>query len=494
MCAIYDNGSLYCWGHESSGQLGNGSGGFGQTIGTPSWVDLGAGSTPVAVSAGGSHTCAIVDNGSLYCWGANSYGTLGIGSTQPAYSPTWVDLGVGRTALAISAGSSHTCAILDDSSLTCFGNDYNGALGNGPGQSDSSVPIIVDGGFTWDNSTGSNSGSSSSTNTLTPSVEGADLTVGQAMTNITFQYDSSAVSGSGSGSNSGTYNGNGTAWMVKNIAGGGLSSFPDRMAAVGNTLFFEASDYQNGSELWKSNGTSSGTVMVKNINSGSGNQASSYPNYLTEMGNTLYFSAMDANNGYQLWKSDGTASGTVMVTAINSGGTANPGIHTLGFVVMNNNLYFSAEDGTNGPELWKSDGTASGTMMVKDINPGSGGSLSYTPAVKPVVMNNELYFQADDGTNGYELWKSDGTASGTVMVKDINNGSGDSNPSGLIAVGNTVYFAASDGTNGYELWKSDGTASGTVMVKDINSGSGNGGGAAGAAIGSTLYFLSLIHI
>ena len=229
--------------------------------------------------------------------------------------------------------------------------------------------------------------------------------------------------------------------------------------------------------------------MVKNINSGSGSQASSNPNYLTEMGNTLYFSAMDTtNNGHQLWKSDGTASGTVMVTAINSGGTANPGIHTDGLVVMNNNLYFSANDGTNGVELWKSDGTASGTVMVKDINPGSGESFSYTPAVKPVVMNNELYFQAKDGTNGFELWKSDGTASGTVMVKDIQSGSNSGSPSSLTVVGNTLYFRADDGTNGAELWKSDGTASGTVMVKDIHSGGSGGSLNYLTAVGNTLYF------
>ena len=173
-----------------------------QTIGIPSWVDLGAGNTPVAVSAGGFHTCAIVDNGSLYCWGSNANGRLGTGdpTTQSAYSPAWVDLGVGRTALAISAGSDHTCAILDDSSLTCFGSDYNGALGNGPGQGDSSVPAIVLGGFTWSNSTGSNSGSSAFD--LTASSEGADLMVGDLMDEITFQYDSSAASGSGSGSSS----------------------------------------------------------------------------------------------------------------------------------------------------------------------------------------------------------------------------------------------------------------------------------------------------
>ena len=325
---------------------------------------------------------------------------------------------------------------------------------------------------------------------LTPSVEGADLIIGEAMEDITFQYDSSAASGSGSGSNSGTYNGNGTAWMVENIANAATSSFPDRLTAVGNTLFFKATNGQNGFELWKSNGTSSGTVMVKDINSGSLGQATSNPNHLTEMGGTLYFSAMDtSNNGHQLWKSDGTASGTVMVTAINSGGTANPGIHTDGFVVMNNNLYFSADDGPNGVELWKSDGTASGTVMVKDITSGSAGSFSYTPAVKPVVMNNELYFNANDGNNGYELWKSDGTASGTVMVKDINIGGSDSFPQHLTVVGNTLYFDANDGTNGNELWKSDGTASGTVMVKDIAPiGTSASSPQYLTGIGNTLYF------
>ena len=89
------------------------------------------------------------------------------------------------------------------------------------------------------------------------------------------------------------------------------------------------------------------------------------------------------------------------------------------------------------------------------------------------AVGNTLYFRANDGTNGQELWKSDGTANGTMMVKDINNGSGGSDPSHLTAVGNTLYFRANDGTNGYELWKSDGTANGTMMVKDINNGSGS---------------------
>ena len=103
--------------------------------------------------------------------------------------------------------------------------------------------------------------------------------------------------------------------------------------------------------------------------------------------------------------------------------------------------------------------------MVKDITSGSGSSYPYYLT----AVGNTLYFTADDGTNGSELWKSDGTASGTVMVKDIYSGSSSSSPSSLTAVGNTLYFRANDGTNGYELWKSDGTASGTVMVKDITA-------------------------
>ena len=87
--------------------------------------------------------------------------------------------------------------------------------------------------------------------------------------------------------------------------------------------------------------------------------------------------------------------------------------------------------------------------MVKDIYSGSSSSSLSSPT----AIGNTLYFRANDGTNGAELWKSDVTPAGTVMVKDINSGSGTSNPYSLTAVGNTLYFRASDGTNGGELWK-----------------------------------------
>ena len=110
-----------------------------------------------------------------------------------------------------------------------------------------------------------------------------------------------------------------------------------------------------------------------------------------------------------------------------------------------------ANDGTHGFELWKSDGTAAGTVMVKDINPGSGDFCSWR-AGGFTNVNGTLYFGADDGTHGIELWKSDGTAAGTVMVKDINPGSGDSKLNYLTNVNGKLYFRADDGTHGIELW------------------------------------------
>src|SRR5205807_403080 len=88
-----------------------------------------------------------------------------------------------------------------------------------------------------------------------------------------------------------------------------------------------------------------------------------------------------------------------------------------------------------------------GTVMVKDINPGSLGSFPYHLA----NVNGTLFFAADDGTHGTELWKSDGTAAGTVLVQDINP-NGSSSPSYLINVNGTLFFTANDGLPGAEPW------------------------------------------
>jgi len=297
-----------------------------------------------------------------------------------------------------------------------------------------------------------------------------------------------------------------TVMMAPAVCGGfsgtgvtNLGSF----TTVGNTMFFSANEGTNGAELWKSDGTSAGTVMVKDIYPGAScndfgvtGPCSSRPLNMTNVGGTLYFSASDGTNGFELWKSDGTSSGTVMVKDINPG-SSNSNITY--FTPNGNTLFFRATNGTNGEELWKSDGTSSGTVMVKDINPGaSNGVGDYLPVGESMsVLGSTLYFLGNDGTNGAELWKSDGTSSGTVMVKDINPGAG-SYPGRMTAVGDTLYFGADDGTNGDELWKSNGTLVGTTMVKNISPGTAcTEGGLIGpcssyvnslTALGSSIFF------
>jgi ELWxxDGT repeat protein len=272
--------------------------------------------------------------------------------------------------------------------------------------------------------------------------------------------------------------------LVKDIFPGALSggnSDPIHLTNVNGTLFFNANDGESGHELWKSDGTAAGTVLVKDIFPGSD---SSYPEELTAVGSTLFFIARDGATGSELWKSDGTAAGTVMVKDILSGDI---GSAPSELTNVNGTLFFSANDGVNGVELWKSDGTAAGTVMVKDIRLGLGSGSNPTDLTN---VNGTLFFTATDGVNGYELWKSDGSADGTVRVKDIKEGVGDSSPRSLTNVNGKLYFAAEDGVHGLELWMSDGTTDGTVLVEDIAPGIDGSSPQSLTNVNGTLYFTS----
>jgi hypothetical protein len=137
-CAILDNGRVLCWGFGGQGQLGYGNTdnlGDTEIPGLTAPVNLGAARTARAISAGADHTCAILDNGSVRCWGDGTDGELGYGNTSnvgDAQSPASVgpvDLGPGRTAVAISAGGAHTCALLDNTGVRCWGYGAYGQLG-----------------------------------------------------------------------------------------------------------------------------------------------------------------------------------------------------------------------------------------------------------------------------------------------------------------------------------------------------------------------------
>lgn len=248
--------------------------------------------------------------------------------------------------------------------------------------------------------------------------------------------------------------------MVRDILLGKNSSNPRSLTVVDNLLFFTANDGDHGVALWKSDGTESGTIMVKDIssNDSSGNNAPF--NFLSFAGK-LYFSATDGTNGNGLWTSDGTEDGTIMIKNINS----------YDLFSFNNAIFFASNDGIHGTELWTTDGTEQGTKMVKDINVNSSGLNSGNQFL---IAKDVFYFYADDGVNGFELWKSDGTESGTSLVKDIRNGYYSSS---AVLNGKTlndiIIFEASDGINGTEIWTSDGTEAGTVMIKNINGSFGS---------------------
>lgn len=254
--------------------------------------------------------------------------------------------------------------------------------------------------------------------------------------------------------------------MLTDINTTATGAGPTHLTAVGSTLFFTQSTPGFGEELWKTDGTGPGTVLVKDIRAG---ETSSSPDGLTDVNGTLYFRADNGADGVELWKSDGSLAGTVMIKDINAGAGSS---WADGMTAVGSAVFFAADDGVNGYELWKSDGSAEGTAMVSDINPGAGSSGVWNL----IVRGDRVYFTADDGGGaGNELWVSDGTVAGTDLVEDIYPGSSSSSISRISVVdlgggdGPTLFFEATDDTSGTGLWRSDGTAAGTGLVSVTGS-------------------------
>ena len=255
--------------------------------------------------------------------------------------------------------------------------------------------------------------------------------------------------------------------LVADISPGVAGSSPFDLTNVNGTVYFKAHTPSEGYELWKSDGTSSGTVIVGPIRPG---VYSSVPRELTNINGTLFFSALSPGvgvsaTGYELWKSDGTSSGTVLVRDIYPGTQSSS---PYGLVNVSGTAFFRARGASGDRELWKSDGTSAGTVRVFGrVGPSSDYGIS---PERLTNINGTLFFVGSDRFGGTysELWKSDGTSGGTVLVRDINSGAGSSDIVQLTNVNNIAYFSANDGVNGTALWKSDGTSLGTVMVSDFN--------------------------
>ena len=239
---------------------------------------------------------------------------------------------------------------------------------------------------------------------------------------------------------------------------------------------------------------------------------------LTVIDGSLYFTGLGVPSpAPQVFKTDGTAAGTVALTSFSFSGTVESNLTSVA-----GRLFFRVAPGTGHDELWSSDGTAAGTAAVTPPAPFTSGSLSHLTAV-----GTTLYFAAGDATHGTELWKSDGTSGGTVLVKDISSGPGSTQFGAFAAAGGFLYFVANgalwksdgsaagtvsispaqlsgvsgltvdfgqlffsgtDSTAGTELWKTNGTLAGTVRVKDIKPGTASSNPASLVVAGGELFF------
>ncbi|WP_221392095.1 DNRLRE domain-containing protein [Dyadobacter sp. NIV53] len=304
--------------------------------------------------------------------------------------------------------------------------------------------------------------------------------------------------------------------------------------AAGGTIYFSALATTRNTVLWKSDGTPEGTVVVKDASPDSNQPVS--PQLLTSFQDTLFFFAINDAREYELWKSDGTAGGTVEISDIN---LENYQSDYWTMFVAGNQLVFEGSDGIR--KLWKSDGTRQGTHALTDFPilfptlvgqdvffagyPESGYQLfktslttEQTQPITAVTTQNSIprhftelngtgYFSAVIPQAGEGLWKTDGTAAGTVLVREISGGldllmhtnrlvffksrwqlwASDGTDNGTVlvkdfdipdkyyhsiggftSIGNTLYFGITSNT-GTELWKSDGTPKGTVLVKTLEN-------------------------
>lgn len=298
-----------------------------------------------------------------------------------------------------------------------------------------------------------------------------------------------------------------------------------RTAQVGGSVFFVADDGVSGMELWRTDGTEAGTARVADIRPGSGSGVAQAANLVEGSPGKLFFTANDGVHGKELWQSDGTAGGTSLFRDFFPG----PAASNAYPVAVDDQLFVVADDGLTGVEPWTTDGTAQGSEQVVDVNATSAGSAAqaFTPVgdamfyfandgasglepwitdesgsrrvadvfpgpqssyalasdIRTVAFQGQFYFTADDGLHGQELWKSDGTESGTQMLLDISAGSASSSPTKFAAADGLLYFSASDPEAGRELWVTDGTTAGTRRVIDLRPGTQSGLGSQLAVVG-----------
>ena len=259
----------------------------------------------------------------------------------------------------------------------------------------------------------------------------------------------------------------GGAWWIDAVTGRSIellktTQFCYRATVAGGRLFFRCTESLPGNRsLAVSDGTPGGTHYLPALALPPGLVGG----WLFPLDDGIVFAA-----GAELWRSDGTPTGTTMVAAVPTDGLVGPRT-----AISNGVLYFAATTPATGRELWRTDGTPGGTFMLRDIEPGTGSGLPSFEG-QMVAAGGRLFFAATTTASGAEVWTSDGTTAGTVALPEIVPGPGASTPGDFASAEGRVYFSAEDAAHGRELWGLDARA-GAVMVDDAFVNEGDAGSA-----------------